>query len=176
MNKLILVLFCFLGSWAQAQTVGFVAEFVMNPVGNFKGKATEVKGEAQIKGDEVTAKNISVNLTKMTTDREMRDKHAKDYLEVTKYPEAVLVEGHGKGGKGTGTLRLHGVEKPISGTYEIKGNFVIAKFTIKLSDFKIEGINYKGVGVEDEVKVEFTAKASPAKPAAAAPAKPAVKK
>lgn len=173
MNKMFFVIFCLFGTWAQAQTVGMVAEFVMNPVGNFKGKANDVKGEAQIKGDEVTAKNISVDLTKLTTEREMRDKHAKDYLEVTKYPEAVLVEGKGKGGKGTGTLRLHGVEKPISGTYEIKGNFVIAKFTIKLSDFKIEGINYKGVGVEDEVKIEFTVKAVPApavKPAAA-PAK-----
>ncbi len=75
-----------------------------------------------------------------------------------KYPEAVLVSAAGKDGKGSGILRLHGKEAKVDGTYSlISGNkFLKAEFKSKLSQFGINEINYKGVGVDDEFKVEVT--------------------
>lgn len=156
MKKFFLTLIL-LASFGVRAEVGVVAAVTLSPVGNFKAKTNDVKGEAIFKGDEVKAENIVVELKDLKTGLEMRDRHAKDkYLEVEKYPQAVLIKGEGKAGVGKGLLRLHGKEAEIKGTFEIKEKTLIAKFPIHLKDFGIEGINYKGVGVEDEVKVEIT--------------------
>ena len=134
-----------------------VADVTLNPAGDFKAKTSDVSGEATVSGDTVKADNIVVKLNKLVTGMPLRDRHAKEkYMEVNKYPEAVLTKATGQGGKGKGMLKFHGVEKEVSGTYKIEGNMLKANFPIKLSDFKISGINYMGVGVEDEVKVEVS--------------------
>ncbi len=149
------------------------ASFVMNPVGDFKAKTSAIKGSATQQGDTVHAENIVIDVSTLATGLDLRDKHAKEkYLEMAKYPQIVLVKADGKGGKGQGILKLHGVEHPVSGTYVVKGNMLTADFTIKLSDFKIAEINYKGVGVEDEAKISVTVPLT----AAAAPAAAAAKK
>ena len=134
-----------------------VADVTLNPAGDFKAKTSDVSGEATVSGDTVKADNIVVKLNKIVTGMPLRDRHAKEkYMEVNKYPEAVLTKATGKGGKGKGLLKFHGVEKEVSGTYKIEGSTLKASFPIKLSDFKISGINYMGVGVEDEVKIEVS--------------------
>ena len=55
----------------------------------------------------------------------------------------------------------------FNGTYKIEGQTLKADFEVTLSDFGINEINYKGVGVEDKVRIEVTA---PIVAAAAAPA------
>ncbi len=167
--------------FAQQGTVkAFVA---LSPAGDFVGtmKAT---GSATVSGNKVSAKNIVVDLKSMTTGLDLRDDHAKNkYMEVSKYPEAVLVEAVGENGKGTGKLKFHGKENPISGTFTVQGGKMLnATFKIKLSDYGISDISYKGIGVEDEVKVEVqvpiaaagAAPAAAATPAAAAPAQKAL--
>lgn len=139
---------------ATAQTA--VVDVVLNPMGDFKAKTSEVKGEAVVKGDEVSAQNIVVTLKGLKTGVELRDKHTLKHLDVTKYPEAVLISATGKGGKGTGKIKIRGIEKDISGTYSVKGKILEAKFKLKLSDFGIKEINYMGVGVEDEVTLNVT--------------------
>ena len=134
---------------AMAQSV--VVDVVLNPMGDFKGKTSDVKGEAIVKGDEVSAQNIVVNLKNLKTGVEVRDKHTQKYLETSKYPEAVLISATGKGGKGTGKIKIRGVEKDIAGSYKVEGKVLKATFKLKLSDFGINDINYMGVGVEDEI-------------------------
>lgn len=152
-----------LRSFAQ---VGVTADVTLNPMGSFKAKTSDVKGTAVVNGDSVTAENIVVNLKNLETGIGLRDNHArKKYLEVEKYPDAVLVKGSGKGGKGTGTLRLHGVEHEISGDFKVNGDSLTATFPVKLSDFKIEAINYKGIGVEDTVNVSVTVPVKKGEPA-----------
>lgn len=169
MKTMSVLLVSFLGFSAFAQ-VGAVVDVTLSPMGSFKGKANDVKGAATVSGDTVTAENIVINMKTFDTGIDMRTNHARNkYLEVEKYPEAVLVKGEGKGGTGKGTLKIHGVEHEVSGTYTVNGDTVTAKFPLKLSDFKIEGINYKGVGVEDSVNVTVTVPVK--KAAAAAPAK-----
>ncbi|MBC7371657.1 MAG: YceI family protein [Bdellovibrionaceae bacterium] len=123
----------------------------LTPAGSFKGKTNDVKGFATMKGDEILAQNIIVNLKSLKTGVELRDKHTLKHLEVDKYPEAVLVMGKGKGGKGIGKIKIRGIEKQVAGTYTVSGNELNAEFKLNLPDFKITGIKYMGVGVEDQV-------------------------
>ncbi|AFY02147.1 YceI family protein [Bdellovibrio bacteriovorus] len=139
---------------AMAQSV--VLDVVLNPMGDFKGKTSDVKGQAVVSGDEVSAENIVVNLKTLKTGVELRDKHTQKHLETEKFPEAILLSAKGKGGKGTGKIKIRGIEKDISGVYKVEGKTLKAKFKLKLSDFGIEDINYMGVGVEDEVTLAVT--------------------
>ena len=133
-----------------------VVDVTLHPAGSFKAKTSEVKGFAKRSGDKVEAKDIKVDLKNLKTQIALRDTHTKKYLEVEKYPEAILVSATGSAGKGSGRIRIKGIEKKIEGTYEIKGKNLSANFSLKLSDFKITGIKYMGVGVDDKVVVHVT--------------------
>lgn len=131
-----------------------VADVALTPAGDFKAKTEDVSGFAIVKGDTVSAQNIIVNLKNLKTGLALRDKHAKEkYLEVDKYPEMKVVKAEGKGGKGKARIQYRGVEHDVEGTYKISGDKLIANFPMKLSDYKITGIRYMGVGVDDEIKV-----------------------
>lgn len=159
-------------SSAFAQQKGMKAYVTLFPAGDFIATTSDITGFAEmVSPNEVKAKDIKVNLKSIKTGMELRDDHGKNkYLEVAKYPEAILVSATGKDGKGSGVLKLHGKEAKVDGTYTIlPGNkFLKAEFKTKLSAHDIKEINYKGVGVDDEVKIEVVV---PLQPAAAA-AKP----
>jgi polyisoprenoid-binding protein YceI len=132
------------------------ADVSLTPAGSFTAKCDTVKGEAVLKGNTVTADKIVVDLRNLKTGISLRDKHSRDkYLEVDKYPEAILTDGKGKDGKGTGKLKIRGIEKAVSGSYTIKGDTLFAEFPIKLSDYDIKKIKYMGVGVDDEVTIKI---------------------
>jgi hypothetical protein len=136
-------------AWAQQAEV----DVHLTPAGSFKIKTSEVKGNVIIKGDQVQPQQIVVLLNNIDTGIGLRTTHTKKDLEVDKYPEAVLVSGTGSGGSGKGVIRIKGIEKEITGTYEVSGQILTAHFDLKLSDFKITGIKYMGVGVDDTVNV-----------------------
>lgn len=148
-----LVVLC-VSSMSFAQSVS--VDVVLNPMGDFKAKTSSVKGFATVKGDEVSASDITVNLKSLKTGVELRDKHTQKHLQTDKFPEAVLISATGKGGKGTGKIKIKGIEKDIAGTYKVEGKTLKAEFPLTLSDFNIKDINYMGVGVEDEVKLMVT--------------------
>lgn len=125
----------------------------LSPAGNFTGKTDEVKGTAKVVGSKVLAQNIIVNLKSLKTGMALRDKHTQDYLKTSAHPTAVLLKAEGENGKGKGVIRIKGIEKVISGTYKILGKNILAEFPLKLSDFKIAGIRYMGVGVKDLVTI-----------------------
>ncbi|MNK93821.1 YceI-like domain protein [compost metagenome] len=133
---------------AQAQVTVDVS---LNPMGNFEAKTSSVSGTATMTGDEISAQNVVVNLKGLKTGVDLRDKHTQKHLETGKFPEAVLISAKGKGGKGTGKIKIRGIEKEISGTYKVEKNMLKADFDLMLNEFKIENINYMGVGVEDKV-------------------------
>ncbi|KHD87720.1 MAG: hypothetical protein OM95_12930 [Bdellovibrio sp. ArHS] len=135
------------GAFAQSVTV----DVILNPMGDFKAKTGAVTGQALIKGDEVSAENIVVDLRTLKTGVELRDKHTQKHLDTSAFPEAVLVSATGKAGKGKGKIKIKGVEKDIEGTYKVEGKTLQANFKLTLSDFGITDISYMGVGVEDEV-------------------------
>ena len=154
MNYLISTFFFFLSlsSFAQEATVAVS----LTPAGSFKLKSTEIKGVTENKGDHFEAHNIKVGLQNVTTGITLRDEHTKKHLEVANFSDAILVSATGKDGKGTGTIKIKGIEKKIEGTFKVVGNKLLAEFALNLPDFKIEGIKYMGVGVDDEVKVNVS--------------------
>lgn len=141
-------------SWAAP---GVTADVALTPAGDFKANIPDVKGEAIVQGDSVSAENVVVDLKGLKTGMPLRDKHAKEkYLEVDKFPTVTLLKAVGKGGKGKGRIKMKNIEKDVEGTYKIDGSEMTAEFPIKLSDFKITGIKYMGIGVDDEVKIHVT--------------------
>jgi polyisoprenoid-binding protein YceI len=157
-----------LSSIALGQSSAAV-DVTLSPAGSFVGKTSDVKGEAIQTGDTISASNIIVNLSKLKTGVETRDKHTLKYLETDKYPHAILVSATGKAGKGEGKIKIKDIEKDIAGTYKVSGGQLEAEFPLKLSDFKISGIRYMGVGVKDDIKIRVTV---PMKTVSAAPAAP----
>lgn len=177
----------FVGFFAYAD-IGAKASVKLFPMGDFVADIKGMKGSVTVNNGNYTAKDITLDLNTFKSGLELRDNHAKEkYLEVKKFPTATLIEASGTNGKGTGKLKIKDKTANITGIYKINGQNLIAEFTVKLSDFGINEINYKGVGVEDEVKIEVTAPitvaaAAPAPvakptsaPAKGAPAKPAAK-
>ena len=154
MKNYVLLSLLFASNLAFGQSA--VVEVSLNPAGGFKIKSTDVRGSAHHSGDTFDAKNIAVGLKDVTTGIELRDVHTKKHLEVTAFPEALLVSATGKGGKGEGVIKIRGITKKIAGTYKVSGANLVASFPLTLSDFKIDGIKYMGVGVDDEVKLTVT--------------------
>jgi len=120
---------------------------------------------------------FTVALGSLDTGIGLRTQHMRDeYLEVGKGPEfanAVLtgvqligldVAANGKG-TFTARLRLHGVERPVSGQAELRRNGqnvrVRASFPVVLQDFGIAKPRYLGVGVQDKVTVQVAFEATP---------------
>ena len=145
----------------------------LSPAGDFVAETEAVSGNAVVnEAGGVEASNIKVAVKTLKTGINLRDQHLiNKYLEADKYPDVILKIGKGAGGKGEAILVVKGKEGKVSGTYGTNANFLKAEFTLKLSDFGIIDVSYKGVGVEEEIKVvaivPLVKKASAAKPAPA---------
>ena len=111
---------------------------------------------------------VNVPLANLTTGIGLRDKHMKEkYLEVAKYPSAVLTiarsalkvpaAGAQVEADAPGTLQLHGQSKPVTVHYQAKGEGTglptHGKFRINMNDFGIQVPTYLGVTVKPEVDV-----------------------
>ncbi len=180
------------GGMVFAKT-GVEVDFIVKGGKTFTASSDSVKGKVVLQNNEYVAQGVVVDLKTLTTGMDLRDDHMKNkYLEVGKYPEAILLSGKGKDGKGTGKIKIHGIEKDIAGTYKaLNDKEVEAKFDVSLTDFKIEGVRYMGIGVKDIVNLRVivplekgpaAASAAPAKgikpaaPPAGAPVAPAPSK
>lgn len=126
----------------------------LSPMGNFYGKTSAVQGEARKEGNKYVAENIVVDLKSLKTGIKLRDEHTQKHLETEKFPTAVLLRGEGSDGKGTGKIKIRGIEKDISGNYTIEGKQLKAEFKLKMSDFGIKGVKHMGIGAKDEVQLE----------------------
>ena len=123
---------------------------------------------------------LRVDLTTLDSGIELRNSHLRDnYLEVERGPEfreAVLwdivladplPEGAGRHDTAfSGTLSLHGVQRPIEGDVELRrrdgrmrGR---ATFSLSLEAFDIPPPRYLGIGVRDTVEVAVAFDAAPA--------------
>ena len=170
-----------LANFAFAQDNTVKAYFVLNPMGDFVGTMKVISGSVSLKDGKFKGKNIVVDLKSLSTGMDLRDDHAKNkYLDVKKYPTAILLEAVGANGVGKARIKVRDMESLVNGTYKVSssGKNLKAEFKIKLSSFGIADVNFKGIGVEDEVRVEVvvpvvreTDSATPKK--AAAKAKPA---
>ena len=139
-------------AWSQSAVV----DVTLVPAGSFKAETKKVKGKAYKSATGVTAENITVDLTTLTTGISLRDKHLKDRLMVNTYPEAVLTKASGRSGKGKGIIEIKGKKQQVAGTYKIVGNKLEAEFKMNLPKLDIKDVKYMGVGVSEDVTVRVT--------------------
>jgi polyisoprenoid-binding protein YceI len=135
------------------------------------GKGAGPVGSFSIKRDIVTGK-LSFDLNTLDTGIALRDEHMKTkYLEVGQYPQAELKISELKLSQPLspqstslsavpfqGTLKLHGVEKPVIGTVDLKTTApgilqTGASFALKLSDYGINIPKYAGITIADDVQI-----------------------
>lgn len=139
-------------NFASAENVEITVQ--LSPAGKFVAKTNDILGTATKKETSYVAENVVVDLKNLKTGIELRDQHTLDKLEAKKFPQIKLIKAEGKDGKGTGTIEIRGIQKPIEGTFEVKDNKLTAEFELKMSDFDIKGVKYMGVGAKDTVKVK----------------------
>lgn len=157
-----LTFYFFPGKIALANSVEFKANRTFG--GNIIAKTERVKGVVKKVGDTYIAENITVDAKSLKSGMEMLDSHIKreDSLNSEKFPEIVLVKAEGKNGKGSGTIRIKGVEVAIphkpeveeDPKYEIKDGKLLAEFRLLLNQFPFKNLKHLGVGVKNEITVK----------------------
>jgi polyisoprenoid-binding protein YceI len=125
--------------------------------------------DLQVKDD---GKNVIVNvaLKDLTTGIAMRDKHLREkYLEVGKYPDAVLTVERGAlkvpagsevSGEAKGVMKLHGKSKTASFSYKAKKSgssyIVTGSVHVNIVDYGITIPSFLGVTVKPDVDVSVS--------------------
>ncbi len=153
--KLVIIGFCLYVSPLVANSKQeIVAKVTLFPIGSFEATSDKIIGTGKKSGVRYSADSLRVPLASVKTGIALRDQHMREKLLEKQHPDIVVTDIKASAGKGTAKLSMRGVTKPISFTYKDFGDGTAeAKFTVHLPDFKIEGINFKGVGVEDDMEV-----------------------
>lgn len=126
------------------------------PASSFEAKSNKLKGEVKKEKDKdkYTADNLWIKVEDLKTEIALRDEHFHKHLNFEKYPKITLTKVVAEKGKGTGTLTVNEIPKPISFTYKMtEAKKLEANFKVKASDFKLKEAKYMEIGVEDEVEV-----------------------
>lgn len=157
-----LLVFTLLSGWSwrsglRAEPVGVVAKVDLFPAGSFTAAFQPLEGRGHKSGDRYTAKELKVDVKTVTTGFALRDKHLLEKLEANKYPFIRVSNVSAQDGKGTAKISIKGITKDLSYSYEILSEGLAkAKFNLSLADFKITGVSYQGVGVEDTLELVAT--------------------
>ena len=126
---------------------GAVIFTVKNMGINTNGELKGLKGNIHWDENNVSksSMNVSVDVSTINTDIEMRDKHlrSEDYFEAVNYPQITFQSTSINAGAVTGKLTIKGVSKNISFPYTVKkvnGMYVFeGKFSINRKDFNVGG-------------------------------------
>ncbi len=153
MNKLLISLVFGLMSLSVFAGKGVVVN-VDVPGMSFQAKSSKIKGDVTKAGDSFKADKLSVKVKTLKTEMDLRDEHLREKLDYKKHSDIQVTGGVAKDGKGSATIEIKGVKKPVSFTYKENGKLFVAKFSLSLKDFGITGISYMGLGVKDQVTVE----------------------
>jgi polyisoprenoid-binding protein YceI len=141
-----------------------VASFSCKGPAGFKleGKATALDLV-----DDGKAMKVVLPLSTLKTGIDLRDKHMREkYLEVEKYPDAVLEvpaeaislppDGQSVSGHANGKLHLHGKTKDVVFTYTVKRAGAIysvdAQLPLNMKDYDINIPSYLGITLQPDVQ------------------------
>ncbi|MGE0174710.1 MAG: YceI family protein [Oligoflexales bacterium] len=139
---------------AYAESPGTLAKITLSPVGSFDVKSPTIVGKLVRKGSVFSASELKVPVESLKTGISLRDTHLKEKLNEKKHPFIIANNVAATSDKGKASIMIAGVTKEIE--FKIKdlgSNLAQATFTLVLPEFKLSGISYKGVGVEDETEV-----------------------
>lgn len=142
---------------SQADGPSVTVKVGLFPAGSFEVVSREVVGKGVKKSGQYRAAEIKVPVKSLETGMSLRDTHLREKLLESQHPYIIAKDVMAKDGKGTAEIAIAGVSQKISFTYkDLRPGLAEASFNLKLPDFKISGISYKGVGVEDEILLIVT--------------------
>lgn len=146
--------------WASSAFAGsakVVIHVGLFPAGSFNIESEKVEGTGEHEGAAYFAKEFKVPVESLKTGIGLRDNHLHEKLEAKKYPFIVVKDVKAEAGKGTAKITVMDITKDINFTYKDLGEQKAqGSFKLDLSEFKVAGINYKGIGVEDVVDITAT--------------------
>jgi hypothetical protein len=155
----ILMMICLLGTFSfKAISSEINAKVTLDPAGSFDAKNTKVNGKLTVKGNEISADKISVNIKDFRTgDIPLRDDHFWEYLKgKSKSNDIVVKDVKGKDNKGTATITINDVAQKIEFSYKIEGKKATTKLTLDTKKFQLPKKEYMGISVDEAVEVEIT--------------------
>ena len=142
-------------AWAGGTSV--VAKVSLFPAGSFETKSSSLEGKFTKEGDAFTAKEIKVPVSTLETGITLRDDHMRKRLNETQYPFVLVEDVTANKESGSASIAIAGVKKPVAFKLtDLGSGLAQITFSVALPDFKIAGINYMGVGVEDQIDVAAT--------------------
>jgi polyisoprenoid-binding protein YceI len=118
----------------------------------------------ELSPDTVSSKiQVSAAVSTFDSRNSSRDSHMLEVVEAMKYPRVEFasesVKPEGDGYRVAGTLRFHGVAKPVDFhvTPRIRGDKVeiTGAFDLKLTDFKVKPPSLLVVSVHDDFRISF---------------------
>jgi|LauGreDrversion4_2_1035121.scaffolds.fasta_scaffold259095_2 hypothetical protein len=142
---------------ASPEGANIRAKISLYPIGGFEVTSEVLDGIGQRIGNAFSASELRVATKTLKSGMALRDQHLRERLKADEFPDITATNISAKDGSGTATLSIRGIKKLVDFKYKILSpSLAEATFALKLSDFDIKEINYKGVGVEDEVEVLVT--------------------
>jgi hypothetical protein len=152
-----IAVFLFSGLSGLALAGSVEMAFELSPAGSFVAKTSAIKGFGQVApGGKHKLSPVTLDMRRLDTGIELRDKHLREKLETKKYPMAKITRANVKNGKGKAEIAFREKKVIVPFEYKIEGKEGIANFKLKMSQFGIEPPGYMGVYVEDEIS--FTVK------------------
>lgn len=126
----------------------------LSPAGSFEAKSAKVRGDVKKDGNKFSADNLWVKVEELKTGIGLRDEHFHKHLNFEKSPKITFTQVSAADGKGTGTLTINDVKKPVNFTYKnVSPTKIEASFKVKASELKLKEAKYMEIGVDDEVEV-----------------------
>ena len=175
MKNLMAVLFLFsFGASAAPQSLtpkGGQVSMLAKGKPNFikiEGIGAAPTGKVTVDGNKIEGE-FTFKLATLDTKNETRNDHMKNkYLEVEKYPDAVLAikkvatpatwslaKPALADAPFEGMLTMHGETKPVAGTLSVTDKKAVsAKFHLNMPDFKVATPSFAGITVADGVDVD----------------------
>lgn len=160
------------GTWtvSEGSQAGYRVDEVLNGQDvTVVGRTSDVTGSVTVTGSEVTAADVTVSMTSVTTDSSSRDGQFLDILSTSEHPTSTFVltspvdisavaDGVASV-DGAGDLTIAGVTRPV--TVELKaqttadGVEVSGVIPVTFSDFDVDAPDLGFVKVEDAGTVEM---------------------
>lgn len=141
---------------AIAKSAKVTVDVSLFPIGSFDIESKEIEGKLIESNGKFQASLLKVPVISMKTGIALRDEHMQESLKVNEHPtiEVRDVSSDVDGKNAKAKITIAGVSQDINFTLKkLDKSFVEVQFSLNLPAYKIEDINYRGVGVEDDVQV-----------------------
>ncbi|QCR42248.1 YceI family protein [Curtobacterium sp. SGAir0471] len=164
------------GTWTSTSSsyAGYrVHEVLQGNDVNVVGRTKDVQGTATVDGGSLTKATVTVQVASISTPETRRDEYFRTQaLQTDRYPTATFaltepvdvsraLDGSTQDVSLTGTMDLHGVEKPVTADAQVAvskdgGVQVVGSVPITFADYGVEAPSLGFVTVDGKGSVEFS--------------------